>query len=53
MLGGLKSGMGYSGAQNIKSLKKSKFIKISSSSIIENHPHDVQIIREAPNYSKK
>lgn len=53
MAGGLKSGMGYSGSKNIKKLKKSKFIKISSASIIENHPHDVNIIREAPNYSRK
>ena len=53
MLGGLKSGMGYSGSKDIKKLKKSKFIKISSASIIENHPHDVNIIREAPNYSRK
>ena len=53
MSGGLKAGMGYSGSKNIESLKKSKFIKISSSSIIENHPHDVNIIREAPNYSRK
>ncbi len=53
MSGGLKAGMGYSGSKNIERLKKSKFIKISSSSIIENHPHDVNIIREAPNYSRK
>ena len=53
MSGGLKAGMGYSGSKNIETLKKSKFIKISSSSIIENHPHDVNIIREAPNYSRK
>lgn len=51
-VGGLKAGMGYCGASNIKELKKAKFIKITSSGLIESHPHDVTIVKEAPNYSK-
>jgi len=52
MIGGLRAGMGYSGAANIDMLQKVKFIKITSASIVESHPHDVQITREAPNYSR-
>ncbi|MEE2931624.1 MAG: IMP dehydrogenase [Bacteroidota bacterium] len=53
MKGGLRAGMGYVGAKDIIQLKKSQFIKISSASVVESHPHDVTITREAPNYSKK
>jgi IMP dehydrogenase len=54
MKGGLRSGMGYLGAKNVTVLKKdSKFVRITSSGIIESHPHDVSITREAPNYSRK
>ncbi|HNW57805.1 MAG TPA: IMP dehydrogenase [Bacteroidales bacterium] len=54
MLGGLRAGMGYLGAKNIATLKKEgKFVRITSSGIIESHPHDVSITREAPNYSRK
>jgi IMP dehydrogenase len=54
MTGGLRAGMGYLGAKNISSLKKdSKFVRITHSGIIESHPHDVSITREAPNYSRK
>jgi IMP dehydrogenase len=52
LIGGLKAGMGYCGAQNIPVLKKARFIKITSSGMIEGHPHDVSITREAPNYSR-
>lgn len=52
MVGGLKAGMGYTGSANIEQLKKAKFIKITSAGIIENHPHDVTITSEAPNYSR-
>ena len=52
-VGGLKSGMGYCGAKDIETLKKSKFVKITSSGITESHPHDVKITREAPNYSNR
>jgi IMP dehydrogenase len=54
MTGGLRAGMGYVGAKNINSLKKdAKFVRITNSGIIESHPHDVSITREAPNYSRK
>ena len=54
LLGGLRSGMGYVGAGNLKELEeKSKFVKISPATLVENHPHDIQITRESPNYTKK
>jgi IMP dehydrogenase len=54
MTGGLRAGMGYLGAKNINVLKKDgKFVRITNSGIIESHPHDVSITREAPNYSRK
>ncbi len=52
MIGGLKAGMGYCGAANIEALKEAKFVKITSAGVKESHPHDVQITREAPNYSR-
>ncbi|HDZ41137.1 MAG TPA: IMP dehydrogenase [Bacteroidetes bacterium] len=52
MIGGLKAGMGYCGAKDIEELKKARFVKITHSGIIESHPHDVTITREAPNYSR-
>lgn len=52
MLGGIRSGMGLTGSHNIKELQDNgKFIKITSASLRENHPHDIQITKEAPNYS--
>jgi len=52
LVGGLKAGMGYCGAPNIKSLhEKAKFVTISSSGLRESHPHDVYITKEAPNYT--
>lgn len=53
IIGGLRSGMGYCGAKDIEALKQAKFIKITSASMAESHPHDVTITREAPNYSLK
>jgi IMP dehydrogenase len=54
MVGGLRAGMGYLGAKDITVLKKNgKFVRITNSGIIESHPHDVSITREAPNYSRK
>ncbi len=53
MVGGLKAGMGYCGAVDIEALKEAKFLRITASGIRESHPHDVQIAREAPNYSVK
>ena len=52
MLGGLRSGMGYCGCPTIDELKENgKFVKISAASLKESHPHDIQITKEAPNYS--
>ncbi len=53
LVGGLKAGMGYCGAKNIEKLKQAKFVKITSAGVVESHPHDVSITREAPNYSRK
>jgi IMP dehydrogenase len=52
LVGGLKAGMGYCGAKNIEDLKSAKFTKITAAGVRESHPHDVQITREAPNYSR-
>ena len=52
MIGGLRAGMGYTGSANIESLQKAKFIKITASGVVESHPHDITITREAPNYSR-
>lgn len=52
MVGGLRSGMGYTGSQDIAALQKATFIKITASGVVESHPHDVTITREAPNYSR-
>lgn len=49
--GGLRAGMGYCGAKDIKALKNAKFIKITNAGIRESHAHDVVITKEAPNYS--
>ncbi len=51
--GGLRAGMGYCGAKNINELKKASFIKITNAGMKESHAHDVDITREAPNYSSK
>ncbi|KFN89331.1 inosine-5'-monophosphate dehydrogenase [Tetragenococcus muriaticus PMC-11-5] len=52
MLGGLSSGMGYVGAANLKALRDdAQFIQMSGNGLKESHPHDIQITKEAPNYS--
>lgn len=52
LIGGLRAGMGYCGTKNIEELKNNTtFIRITSAGLKENHPHDVQITKEAPNYS--
>ncbi len=54
LVGGLKAAMGYCGAKNINELRKnSRFVKITSAGLRENHPHDVIITKEAPNYQMK
>ena len=52
LIGGLRSGMGYCGAKTIAELhEKAEFVEISAASLKESHPHDIQITKEAPNYS--
>ena len=52
LLGGIRSGMGLTGSHNLQELRDNgRFIRISSASLRENHPHDIQITKEAPNYS--
>ena len=52
MMGGLRSGMGYCGCATIKELQeKAQFVRITNAGLIESHPHDVLITKEAPNYS--
>lgn len=53
MIGGLRAGMGYTGSHTIKDLQSACFIRISAAGVVENHPHDITITREAPNYSRK
>ena len=52
MMGGLRSGMGYCGAPDIETLKANgKFVRITNAGLLESHPHDINITKEAPNYS--
>jgi IMP dehydrogenase len=50
--GGLRAGMGYCGAKNMKELQQAKFVKITSAGMKESHAHDVEITKESPNYSR-
>ena len=53
MVGGLRAGLGYVGAENIIDLQaKAKFVRISNAGLTESHPHDIYITKEAPNYTK-
>lgn len=52
LIGGLRSGMGYCGAKDIETLHDAKFVRITSAAVVENHPHDVTITKEAPNYTR-
>ena len=52
LVGGLRSGMGYCGAKDIEQLHNAKFTRITNAGVLESHPHDVAITREAPNYSR-
>ncbi len=52
LIGGLRSGMGYCGAQNLDELVRSaRFLRVTSAGLRESHPHDIQITKEAPNYT--
>ena len=54
MIGGLRSGMGYTGSANLRELREeAQFIRMSGAGLIESHPHDVSITKEAPNYSRQ
>ena len=54
MVGGIRSGMGYCGAKTIEDLRRnSEFIRITSAGLVESHPHDISITKEAPNYSSR
>ena len=54
LIGGLRSGMGYCGAATIEELhEKAQFVKITAAALRESHPHDIQITKEAPNYSSQ
>lgn len=54
LMGGLRSGMGYCGMENIEKLRhNAQFVKITNAALIESHPHDISITKEAPNYSTK
>jgi IMP dehydrogenase len=53
-MGGLRAGMGYCGANSIKGLQQvAQFVKISSAGVVESHPHNITITKEAPNYSRR
>lgn len=52
-VGGLRAGMGYCGAKSIEELQQATFVKITNAGMRESHAHDVEITREAPNYSRK
>lgn len=52
-LGGLRAGMGYCGASNIEGLQKARFVRISNAGMLESHPHNITITKEAPNYSRR
>ena len=50
IIGGIRSGMGYCGAENIAALQQARFVQITAGGLAENHPHDVTITEKAPNY---
>jgi len=53
MIGGLRSAMGYCGCRTIEELRmQARFVRVSAATVVENHPHDIQITKESPNYSK-
>ncbi len=50
LVGGIRAGMGYCGAKNMKEIKNAQFVQITNAGLKENHPHNIQITKEAPNY---
>ncbi|MBR2288666.1 MAG: IMP dehydrogenase, partial [Clostridia bacterium] len=54
MIGGLRAGMGYCGAPDIDTLRREgQFVRITNAGLLESHPHDIFITKEAPNYSSR
>jgi IMP dehydrogenase len=54
LIGGLRAGMGYVGARDIERLRRdTEFIRITMASLVEGHPHDITITKEAPNYNER
>ena len=54
MIGGLRSGMGYCGAANLEELRENaQFVRITNAGLVESHPHDIDITKESPNYSRR
>jgi IMP dehydrogenase len=52
MVGGLKAGMGYCGAGTIDALRRdARFYRVTQAAVVESHPHDVAVTKEAPNYA--
>lgn len=52
LVGGLRAGMGYCGAENVEKLHNAQFVRITNAGVMESHPHDITITSEAPNYSR-
>ena len=53
LVGGIRSGMGYCGAADIDALHTARFVRITANGLVENHPHDITITKESPNYSTR
>jgi IMP dehydrogenase len=52
MVGGLRAAMGYCGCQTLPEFReRSRFIRVTGATVVENHPHDIQITKESPNYT--
>jgi IMP dehydrogenase len=52
MVGGLRSAMGYCGCNSLEEFRKeARFVRVSGATVVENHPHDIQITKESPNYT--
>lgn len=52
MVGGLRAGMGYTGSKDMETLWGASFIRVTPAGVVESHPHDITITKEAPNYSR-
>jgi IMP dehydrogenase len=53
MVGGLRSAMGYCGCATLEELRtQARFVRVTAATVVENHPHDIQITKESPNYSR-